>query len=187
MEQGQDHETQKQHKEQVTTQDAQKPGAHQEQQKIGNIAIEPHENMPDDEQYEIMYQPVYVSSRTAKLYAAGPLIQALPSQQQQTLKGITDSMDDAVDKTSTALEPLIRQVSDLTNKAVDYLNTVVQNVIQKRAKKHEQAKESSQETDLIDLNEVELEDDGIKNRKTANTNPDADENTSLLHEKNAKQ
>ena len=122
---------------QGTTAETPEAVSHQER-----IVIEPRDSMPTNEQYQIMYLPVYVSTTSAKMYVAGPLIQA-SQPGKPILKEFTESLNDAADTTSKAIQPFIKQMSDITNKAIDYLNTGFQSLISKGAKKFEKKAEKT--------------------------------------------
>ena len=114
------------------------------------FSIYPLNQMNQNLQYQVMFQPVYVSPEDPKIYFAGPLLAKLPETGEKGfLTSLTETLNIAEKKVSTTVSPFFDKITQKTNQAADTVqnkfNTMVQNFKAKRAAK-QAAKQAAAQT-----------------------------------------
>ena len=106
-----------------------------------NITIHPFNEINQNLQYAVMYQPVYVSQQDPNIYCAGPLLAKLSDIQtdKKFFQSLSETFSIAERNINRKMTPIFHKVEEISGHAVDAfqdsINKFTQNVKDIKSKK----------------------------------------------------
>ena len=104
------------------------------------FSIYPLNEINQNLQYQIMYQPVYVSVEDPKMYYAGPLLAKLPETEKGFLQSLSETFSIAEKKVSQTMNPIIHKIEEKGNQASEAVSTKFNELKDKAKEKYEESK-----------------------------------------------